>query len=1382
MTQVSLTRIHRDHTGKVSDKWNSYFELYDELLFLFRDGPVRILEIGVQNGGSLEVWSKLFPNAERIVGCEIEIAAAELTFDDDRIAVVVGDATAPETAADIGALCDGYDIVIDDGSHRSDHIIGAFSRYFPMIRDGGVFIAEDLHCSYREAFQGGIEAPFSSVNFFKRLADLVNMEHWGANLGAERALEYFSETHGVRFDAEALSRVREVRFRNSICAVFKGSNSIGQRQVVGREARVQPNIDSHLDGMDFVPSNETANPFGPGAPRLESAAAAYPLLTSRIEELESRLAKSATLHAEAVARAATVAETVHEVSHRLKMARRRPYQLVRARLEHDALRRLARLPLLPERMSERLARSASKRDPRRNDVGVKESGVRPPEVLCQHRGVLWTLAFHRSGKPRGWFRSVVLSPHGTVRPFARRAFYRKNGNLRPDLARFSSRNPHYFRQIVPVPEFQVTASGGAGADPADVARSIFERQQAELTPDRVKAAMLALARKPLISVVMPVYKTPVEWLQRAVESLQEQFYSNWELCVVDDYSPTGDQRQLLREMAYSDPRIRLEVMPSNGGISAASNRALDMAKGEFIALLDHDDEITPDALLRMVEAINVSPEADFLYSDECKIDDTPTRELFHFVLKPDWSPEILLNSMITGHLTLYRTGLVREIGGFRSAYDFSQDYDLALRMSEVARQIVHVERILYLWRAIEGSAASGGKDYARATNIAALADALERRGIQARASAENQANRVYVAIPEQNSRVSIVIPSDSAPNLRRALDAIRERTVYGNYEVRVVCNSHVAVELEREYRDWPAVRFVHYDKPYNFSDKCNAGAQAAAGDIVVFYNDDVFPIGSDWIERLIEYLWVPGVGATSPQLIYEDGTIQYAGMISGTPGMAGTAFHHVPHGQVDSFLSMNRLVRNVSILSGACCAMRRDLFLQIGGFDPENTPDGHSDLDLSFKVRSAGLRCVYTPYSLLTHVGNHSWNPEDRESKADIFCLKRWGRYVSGDPYFTDTMREVLYTDFTFDHHIHAEQVDPHAHYTGPDILFVSHELTHTGAPHMLLQATRAVKEAGGFPVVVSPADGPLRAAFEREGIAVIIDASVTRDHFLFERFARNFDLAVVNTVALRPTVEQLASTSTLRLLWWLHEGEALATLLADVPKSIWKSTTAVCVSAYARGFLPQNVPSEVLPNGLPDYAGSVEATPATDHADKLVFLLVGTIEPRKGQDVFVRAVLGLSEKVRADCRFVMAGKRWPGSETFWDPLAADIADHPEIEYLGDVPHDEALSLIAGCDVLVSCSRDESFSLVTLEAAQMGKPSILSDRVGIREFLDDECSWTFPSEDVRQLRELMVRAYRDRAQVERMGGAARRIYEERLTDEQFAHRFMALVEKTKTSV
>ena len=667
-------------------------------------------------------------------------------------------------------------------------------------------------------------------------------------------------------------------------------------------------------------------------------------------------------------------------------------------------------------------------------------------------------------------------------------------------------------------------------------QALFARQQAEFSREDLQAQQQAFAVKPLISVIMPMYGTPEKWLARVVESLQEQIYPHWELCVVDDCSPTDAQRALIRTLAGQDSRIRYHFSEKNGGISAASNLALDMAQGGWVALVDHDDELPPDALFWLAKAINDIPDADFIYTDECKIDDSGKRYLFDLIAKPDWSPEIMLNGMITGHLTAYQTQLVRRVGGFRPAYDFSQDYDLALRCGRLAQRIVHIPRILYLWRSIPGSAASGGKSYARESNLAALRDHLAQLGVSASVSALPHANRVSMQ-PEKPLSVSIVIPSDSYDNLKEAVNGLLARTDYPDYEIVAVCNSPLADRLRQEYAAEPRLRFSPYDKPYNFSDKCNQGARDAGGELVVFYNDDVIPANTDWLHRLAEYLYLPGVGGVSPELLYsQSNLIQYAGLISGTPGLCGLAYNGYDRYANDGHLSMHRYVRDVSILSGACCIMRKAVFEAVGGFDAENTPDGHSDVVLSYKLAEAGYRCVYTPYSVLYHAGNHSWSHKKGKYKADIYCLKHWGRYLSSDPYFTGVMKEALYRDYTFGYKIHAGHLDPAKNYTGKDILFVSPDLDEGGRNRSLLQAALSVSRNGGFAVVTAPRDGAMRQQLAGQGICVIIDASIGSGHFLFSAFARNFDAVVVDTQALLPVAQELSAIEDLPVFLRLQQ------------------------------------------------------------------------------------------------------------------------------------------------------------------------------------------------------------------------------------------------------
>ncbi|WP_126747643.1 glycosyltransferase [Variovorax sp. DXTD-1] len=1356
MAPGTLTALYSSHQGKLSDKWSSYISIYERLFSELKDKSSRILEIGIQNGGSLEIWAGYFSRATAIVGCDINEACRALTYDDHRIHVVVGDANTDQVEEAVASYSPRFDLIIDDGSHRSGDVIRSFGRYFPRLEDGGLFVVEDLHCSYWAEFEGGLFNPASSMAFFKRLADVVNHEHWGLSETRTVLLESFARTYGATFDEELLGHIHAIEFLNSVCVIRKktsAENRLGTRVISGQEAIVDSGLLA-LHGSGPLRSDQLGNAWSKVRPLPEDELAALRVLARDLDAAlaartaELRDARKAALYADI--RSNVVQSHVHQLRGKSSEAAREVQQLFEAlqtlRTHTSTLESV--LNLRQSQVDEILNSTSWRVTKPLRWVGLQKRRVARAAkllpALSQRAGGFSNLA--RRGVQ-------VLSESGLrgVRSSIRAV-------EAEELGLISSPAPDTFN---------------LGSDPfEDIARQIYAGQQAEFAPREIFESINRFEQKPMISVIMPVYKTPVQWLARAIESLQEQFYDNWELCAVDDCSPTADQRKVLEQYARNDPRVRYRMLERNSGIAAASNAGLEMAQGEFIALLDHDDELPGDALFWAVDAINKNPHVDFIYTDECKIDDTSERRLFDFIFKPDWSPEILFNSMLTGHLTVYKKDVVNALGGFRSQYNFSQDYDLALRMAEVAREIVHIERVLYLWRSIPGSAASGGKDFARESNIAALDDALVRRGIQGKAKPLPHANYVEVVVPKA-VKVSIVIPSDSFKNLNLALNAILEKTDYPNYEVVVVCNGPLAEQLEEEFRSSPHIGFLPYNKKYNFSDKCNEGARAASGEIVVFYNDDVFPAQADWIEKLIEYLSIAGVGGVSPKLLHEDETIQYAGMISGTPGLCGTAYNNLPREATDSFLSMHKYVRNVSILSGACCALKTEVFWRIGGFDPINTPDGHSDMDLSYKLLEAGYRCVYTPHAVLYHIGNHSWGAKAVKYKADIYALKRWGAYLSKDPNFTDSMKKVLYRDFRFTYKIFASHIDASATYTGPDVLFVSHELSLTGAPRMLLCAAVAVLRGGGFPVVVAPEDGPMRRELEQAGVVVIVDESLCEGHFLFERFARNFDAVVVNTMAVSAVVRQVEAIDDLDVIWWLHEGRALQTVLEAESGIDRTRVRLLCVSEYARAHLPADFRADVLYNGIPDRSGKVQKKPL---AERCTFVLAGTVEHRKGQDLFAEAILLLPEDVRASCRFLLTGKLSEQNMPFWSGVRERMGTASALEYLGLLNHSELLDLLASADAVVCCSRDEAFSLVVVEAAMLSKPSIINPNVGVAEILQHKKSCLlFEAENAASLAEQMLAVFHDRGGMSNLGLEARKVYEERFTIDRFSEEFLRLV-------
>lgn len=910
----------------------------------------------------------------------------------------------------------------------------------------------------------------------------------------------------------------------------------------------------------------------------------------------------------------------------------------------------------------------------------------------------------------------------------------------------------------------------------NIGNNIFEEQQKEFTKHEIVKMIDELEKKTLISVIMPIYQPPIKWLTKAVESLQEQYYDNWELCAVDDGSKDGRGFSLLEEMSKSDPRIRVIKAERNGGISSASNISLEMCSGEYIALMDQDDEITPDAFFWIAKTINENKDVEFIYTDECKIDASNNYNRSDFFFKPDWSPSLLINYMYTGHLSVYKTELIREVGGFRSEFDFSQDYDLALRVSDVVKQVVHIERVLYYWRTLPTSGAAGGKDYARISNMGALNDWYKRHNLEVIMEKGDRANYGRIKL-DNNPKVSIIIPTDSYENLKLSIQGLITKTSYTNIEIIPVTNSKVAEDIEAEYPYLDCLKVCHYNKIYNFSDKCNEGAKAATGSIVIFYNDDVIPFTRDWIEKQIEILQYPHVGGVSPLLLHEDNTIQYAGLITGTPGMIGTAFNGRTYLNPVYNPFNHLLLRDVSILCGAVTVMKKEVFFEIGGFDAMNTPNGHSDLDLSLKLLEKDYRCVYTPYAILHHIGNHSWAEKKKADKSDIYCLKRWSKYLGRDMYFTDSIKTMFYGDFAYKYRMYfPENLLVPNNAKSRDILFISHQLTRTGAPVVLKEMVKVALDNGDFPVVLCPVDGPLKQEYLDMGVTVIIDESFINGHWMFEHFARNFDLVVVNTLASSKAIE-LLENSLPPVLWWIHEGSfAIKSLKTNIPGKLGKNIKVFCGGNYALHHFKKlglKCKTGVLNYGVADTGNSVREPIKND---KAIFLLAGTYEKRKGQDIFVKAIQILDKKYKGKAEYIFIGNVL--EQKIYDEVRKLSEINDDVKIFETVSREELFEIYKNVTCVVSPSRDDPMPVVMTEAMMMSKICICSDHTGTSSYIkDSENGFVFENENAVEFAEKIAYIIDNHSKLDNIRKQSRKIYEENFTTECFQKNVKEIIEK-----
>jgi GT2 family glycosyltransferase len=516
-------------------------------------------------------------------------------------------------------------------------------------------------------------------------------------------------------------------------------------------------------------------------------------------------------------------------------------------------------------------------------------------------------------------------------------------------------------------------------------------------------------RSPLISIVVPVHETPPEFLRAMLDSVLAQSYENWELCLADGASTDAEVGSLLKEYARRDSRIRLALLPENRGIAGNSRAALELAQGEYVAFLDHDDTLAPFALFEVVRALNLQPDLDFIYSDEDHITEKGDRQNPHF--KPDWSPETLLSHNYICHLTIVRRDLLAKVGGLRDGFDGSQDYDLALRATAQAAHIHHIRQILYHWRQHPASLSNGpSKDQPQEAGKKAIREHLARQSIEGTV-ADGPVAGAYDVRRSLGRRplVSIIIPTqDHVDVLARCLDSIA-RSTYARYEVLLIENQSRRPETFDYYRAIerrPEVRLVPWDHRFNYSELNNFAAAQAGGEMLLLLNNDIEVQSADWLERMLEHALRPEVGAVGAKLYYPDGDVQHAGVIVGIRGVAGHAHRFAPPSSAGYF---HRLVvtQNLSAVTAACLMLRKEVFREIGGFD-ERFAVAFNDVDLCMRVRRRGYWIVWTPYAELTHYESRTRGPEDSteklwraEQEANLFIETWRDELQKGDPFYS---------------------------------------------------------------------------------------------------------------------------------------------------------------------------------------------------------------------------------------------------------------------------------------------------------------------------------------------------------------------------------------------
>ena len=886
-----------------------------------------------------------------------------------------------------------------------------------------------------------------------------------------------------------------------------------------------------------------------------------------------------------------------------------------------------------------------------------------------------------------------------------------------------------------------------------------------LTP-KLLERMNADARKlapsgPRISVVVPVFNTPQRLLWEAIESVKAQIYPNWELCLADDASTDPHVREVLEQARLGDSRVKVTYRSRNGHICEATNSALESASGDYVALLDHDDLLSRDALLHVAECIAAEPGLDWIYTDEDKIGLDDIRYGPQF--KGGWNPEMAITHNYTHHLSVIRRILIDRAGRMRVGFEGAQDLDLFLRVAELTgpERIRHVPQVCYHWRSHAGSTASHGaqKDYIFKSAHRAISEALVRRKLKADPELSALAKQYGMCLYQLKWRkeslperaVTIVIPTrDRVDLLERCVRSLQV-TVPAGIAKLVIVDDHSSetrtqkylAQLQREgvlaCRVIPA---TGGDGGFNYARLVNSALPHVDTPYVMHLNNDVLALETGWIEDLLGWMSVPGVGAVGARLVYPDGKIQHAGIVVGPHhGLADHLFHSLPVNEV-GYLALPHAARNAAAVTGACFVTRTDLYRELGGFDEANFGVEYNDVDFCLRLAKRGMRIVCSPQATLTHVTRAS-RSRDHNPQEHVNFLRRYPGFR--DLHFNENLSlDSMLMGIDPNHFSHARRM------SGLKIVLISHNLDLGGAQIVTYEIGRHYAAHGNHVTVLSPKDGPIRRRYEALGIAVrILDPLPMLNRISAQELGKylqaagdshdlsSADLVVSNTVTAFWGVE-LAHLFSVPAVWHIHESTRVAAYTVDFEKSMrelvrstfGKSNRIVFQSRATRELygdvsefdnftnIPGGVPIERIEAFLAAHPKSGLRAKYSIDEDALVVTLPGTTCERKGQHLFVEAIADLVKaydgRFPRKMIFVMVGGR---AGSYIEYLRSRIAKLKQVDIRLFDETEDIYDFFALSDIFVCASFEESFPMVVLLAMAFKLSVVSTDVNGIPEMI-----------------------------------------------------------------
>jgi GT2 family glycosyltransferase len=955
-----------------------------------------------------------------------------------------------------------------------------------------------------------------------------------------------------------------------------------------------------------------------------------------------------------------------------------------------------------------------------------------------------------------------------------------------------------------------TKAASANYKPA-VRIPTFEAWQIYNGPNRLKDRMLtevlsSIQNGPKFSVIMPVFDPPIDVLNDAIKSVLAQSYKKFELILVDDCSTDLAVRPTLEKWALHDERVKVLFRKENGHISAATNTGAEAADGDFLVFVDNDDKLPQDALAYFALYINSHPETDIIYSDDAKLDG-PGPGLVNPKFKPDWSPELLLSYCYISHLKAIRTSLYKQIGGCRIGFEGSQDHDLLLRASEQARHVGHIPQILYHRRVLPTSTAFSGhaKPYSFEAGRRAVEEAFHRRGVQCRVIHPDWAFRagvgIYVPVmPDTGPSVAIIIPTkDNAKSLKKLIASLG-RTTYKNYNVYIIDNNSNDRETIEYLSKQPhkVIKIPNPGKDFNFAHINNEAVKQVSEDFILFLNDDTQVINPRWLSQMVGWLRLPGVGAVGARLLYPDGRVQHAGVVLHLNNGL-TAFRGLP-GTQPGYLWFAKVSRNCSAVTAAAMLTRRDVFLELGGFDEQDFAVAYNDVDYCLRLQDAGYRVVFCGEAELYHHESQSRGKKpDAPRELAALRKRRRGRR---DPFYSPHL------DRDSNRYEIKPTVIPPCRLDKPlRVLVVTHNLNHEGAPNSALELVCGLYRRGVIdPVVISPLDGPLRAAYEKHGICVQIvpEARISqglKDFSEYDKRVRSFleiaNLTSYELVYCNTAVTFWAVDAALRAgipsVWNIRESEPWETYYDELPSEVASRALLCFATPYRVVFVANETRSrwspvdrmnnfQVIHNGLDLERFNLETrTPEREEARRILgltekdisVLLLGTICPRKGQKDVLLALQHLPVSTVERLSVFLVGSRQNSYSQSLEKmrLAAPVHIRDKIHIIPETGNTAIYWNAA--DIFCCTSRLESYPRVILEAMAKSLPIITTPVFGIKEQVRENVNALFYSPgDIEKLAECLDRLVADHNLRARLASNSRLVlssltnYEEMLDEYQ----------------